>query len=379
YEKCHVCNLHCASLWPLAVDTMASSVPQRRVRRNGWQLPTNPLQCLIWILFFMAGVSAFWILIPVLPEPWQTVSLFCLGFLFPTNFICHILVVSVDPSCGETEYSILNPLKIRWDHETHSVRIERLQRLVGSTFHCKSCNKDVEAHDHHCPWLNNCVGARNYRFFFNCALTGFLIVVQLSVMSSYIILADFVLPQIRGAGTFSELIPMLMNAGSSSVLLLLPLETAAWFILIVASATLILSLVSVLSLGCLTGSQIYLFCIGRSTREECIIWIDRVKKLQKQDVDFNLHLLTFILNSNEIFKVHSQVLLISPMAHSRRPAIGPVCSLPGDFLTIRSNTNTHDFHWEGGGGERLLLITKAHPCRSFTKHLHTWLIVHVSI
>uniref|UniRef100_A0A8C5QBK8 Palmitoyltransferase n=1 Tax=Leptobrachium leishanense TaxID=445787 RepID=A0A8C5QBK8_9ANUR len=252
--------------------------PARRVRRNGWQLPTNPLQCLIWILFFMAGVSAFWILIPVLPEPWQTVSLFCLGFLFPTNFICHILVVSVDPSCGETEYSILNPLKIRWDHETHSVRIERLQRLVGSTFHCKSCNKDVEAHDHHCFWLNNCVGARNYRFFFNCALTGFLIVVQLSVMSSYIILADFVLPQIRGAGTFSEIIPMLMNAGSSSVLLLLPLETAAWFILIVASATLILSLVSVLSLGCLTGSQIYLFCIGRSTREECIIWIDRVNK-----------------------------------------------------------------------------------------------------
>uniref|UniRef100_A0A8C5PAE7 Palmitoyltransferase n=1 Tax=Leptobrachium leishanense TaxID=445787 RepID=A0A8C5PAE7_9ANUR len=276
---------HCASLWPLAVDTMASSVPQRRVRRNGWQLPTNPLQCLIWILFFMAGGSAFWILIPVLPEPWQTVSLFCLGFLFPTNFICHILVVSVDPSCGETEYSILNPLKIRWDHETHSVRIERLQRLVGSTYHCKSCNKDVEAHDHHCFWLNNCVGARNYRFFFNCALTGFLIVVQLSVMSSYIILADFVLPQIRGAGTFSEIIPMLMNAGSSSVLLLLPLETAAWFIRIVASATLILSLISVLFLGCLTGSQIYLFFIGRSTREECIIWIDRVKKLQKQDVD----------------------------------------------------------------------------------------------
>uniref|UniRef100_A0A8C5QXA0 Palmitoyltransferase n=1 Tax=Leptobrachium leishanense TaxID=445787 RepID=A0A8C5QXA0_9ANUR len=270
YEKIKVCH-H---------TTSVHDVPQRRVRRNGWQLPTNPLQCLIWILFFMAG-------------PWQTVSLFCLGFLFPTNFICHILVVSVDPSCGETEYSILNPLKIRWDHETHSVRIERLQRLVGSTFHCKSCNKDVEAHDHHCPWLNNCVGARNYRFFFNCALTGFLIVVQLSVMSSYIILADFVLPQIRGAGTFSELIPMLMNAGSSSVLLLLPLETAAWFILIVASATLILSLVSVLSLGCLTGSQIYLFCIGRSTREECIIWIDRVKKWQKQDVDVEAFCMIF--------------------------------------------------------------------------------------
>ena len=40
-----------------------------------------------------------------------------------------------------------------------------------STRHCVICNRCVERYDHHCPWIDNCVGVRNHGTFLALMIT----------------------------------------------------------------------------------------------------------------------------------------------------------------------------------------------------------------
>ncbi|BHF63786.1 Probable palmitoyltransferase zdhhc1 [Sparganum proliferum] len=92
------------------------------------------------------------------------------------EFYCNIYSQQLNGQKGPVfarfrPYTVGFPLRSCTDSISFHVKSSALQ-TNSKTKHCRVCNKCVANFDHHCKWLNTCIGSRNYGFFVASVVSG---------------------------------------------------------------------------------------------------------------------------------------------------------------------------------------------------------------
>ncbi|KAL0272180.1 UNVERIFIED_CONTAM: hypothetical protein PYX00_005257 [Menopon gallinae] len=213
----------------------------RRWRRiHGLQLPLHPQQVMGWLVLLSVGAATFLVLIPSLSTSFRECLLIVLGVLFGIHIVSHVAALLLDPADPE-----LRALKVKvavpeFDRTKHAHVIENgrchlcnIKTKGPRTKHCSVCNKCIDKFDHHCKWLNHCIGGRNYPAFLVCVITAVvasLLVVGVSVLEIIYYHTDpdllSIFPERQNGTASVTYLPESVFLGVVSVLALLAATTA---------------------------------------------------------------------------------------------------------------------------------------------------------
>ena len=145
---------------------------------NGFSLPLDIHQVFTWILLLLNIIVFYYYIIEeinnIYPKEIKIFLLIIHSFLLIIILIFGFLSTYIDPSDPLLKKEIMKKNKIQRNKEHYILEISRnfpfclicCSNIHSTSKHCKKCDKCIKNFDHHCNWLNNCIGKYNYGYFY---------------------------------------------------------------------------------------------------------------------------------------------------------------------------------------------------------------------